>query len=66
MIWYPPYYEDPDPEEEEAEEAAEYAQVMFEAAEEAAAKYSDHAINAHLPVSGGFHKRRISESNPKA
>jgi hypothetical protein len=30
MIWYPPYYEDSDLEEEaeEAEEAAEYAQVI--------------------------------------
>jgi hypothetical protein len=43
MIWYPPYHEDPDP-EEEAEEAAEYAQAMFEAAEEAAAKYPGHAL----------------------
>ena len=60
MIWYPPHYGDPDPEEEA--EAAEYPQVMFEAMEEAAAKYPGHAVEVHLPSKKGDHKRGISES----
>jgi hypothetical protein len=50
MIWYPPYYEDPDP-EEEAKEMAEYPQLLFEALEEAAEKYPDH-IDVHVHVPG--------------
>jgi hypothetical protein len=63
MIWYPPYYEDPDP-EEEAEEVEEYAQAMFEAAEEAAVRYPGHSVGVFLPNKKGVHKRLISESTP--
>jgi hypothetical protein len=73
MIWYPPYYEDPDP-EEEAKEMAEYPQLLFEGLEEAAAKYPDHVadVDVHIPgekdvyIPGekGVHKRGISESTP--
>jgi hypothetical protein len=59
MIWYPPYSEDPDP--EEAEGAAEYTHAMFEAFEEAAAKYPDYAAEATSSV-----RRGVTSEGPRS
>jgi hypothetical protein len=61
MIWCQPYDEDLVP--EQAGEAADYSQAMFEALDEAAAKFPGHAAEAHLPNEKGGHKRKILESS---
>jgi hypothetical protein len=55
MIWYPPYWEDPDSEDEE-----EYQQALHEALELAEERYPSHGT----AVFASNHKRHLSEAIP--